>query len=196
MWNYKLALSGAVFIVGLVLAVVAGIESRYWGAAGCFAAGLASAFTILLYDGYVSTQFGIASVFAIALTFFSILETFTSSPLVNRQEGDAQTEFILQLLQLEGGSAHLNSKERKLVTEALKSCVTQGWRDGLDLTISAHKALYFGPALTLVDEANAAFQDGRPLRCLDYYRDLRRTQPSLFTRMERRHPWLLETKPN
>lgn len=181
------------FLAGIVLAFSAGFDGRYWGAAGCFAAGLALAFTILLYDGYVSLEFGIASVCAVALTLFSILETFTSSHLVNRQEGAAQAEFVSHLLRLEGGSAHLNATERKLVTEALRSCVTQGWRDGLDLTISAQKALYFGPALTLADEANAAFQDRRPLRCLDYYRELRRTQPTLFMRMERRHPWLLGT---
>lgn len=194
--KFQLVLGGTAFFTGLFLAVVAISEERYWGAAGCFAAGAALAITILLYDEGMSSNFWLASVCASALTLFSILDTFTSSHLVNPKEAEAQNDFVKELIQLEAGSARLNSRERRIVTAAFKTCVVQGYSDGMDMVVSAQKSIYFGPTLSLADGVNSALQSERPPRCLDYYRELRKTQPQLFMRMEKAHPWLLEANPS
>ncbi|MDD2056566.1 hypothetical protein N5D52_14930 [Pseudomonas sp. GD03860] len=194
--KFQLVFAAGAFFTGLVLAVLAILESRYWGAAGCLAAGLALAITILLFEDVMSPSFWLASTCTAALTLFSILDTFTSSHLVNLKEADAQNDFVTELMQLEAGSARLNSREKGIVTEALKTCVVQGYSDGMDMVVSAQKSIYFGPTLSLADGVNSALQIERPPRCLDYYRELRKTQPQLFMQMEKSHPWLLDSHPS
>lgn len=194
--RFRLILGGMAFFTGVVLAVFAFSESRYWGAAGYLAAGLALAITILLFEDVMSPSFWLASTCTAALTLFSILDTFTSSHLANLKEAEAQSDFVTELMQLEAGSARLNSRERRIVTAALKTCVVQGYSDGMDMVVSAQKSIYFGPTLSLADGVNSALQSERPPRCLDYYRELRKTQPQLFIQMEKSHPWLLEANPS
>lgn len=195
MWKIKLVLGGAALLTGIVLALIAFVDGRYWGGAGFVTAGIALATTIVLFEHWMSPAFWFAPVCAALLTSFSILDAFTSSHLVNLKEAEAQSDFLKSLIYLEAGTSPLTAREKQLANEAFKVCVMQGSQDQMELVVNAQKALSFGSALTLVDGANSALAGKQPVRCLDYYRELRKTQNQLFTEMEKKHPWLRETNP-
>lgn len=193
MWKIQLVSGAVAFLVGIVLAVIAIVDGRYWGGAGFLTAGIALAATIVLFEHWMSPGFWIAPVCAALLTIFSVIDAFTSSHLVNLKEAEAQRDFLKALIYLESGSSPLTARERKLANEAFKVCVIQGNLDQLELVVNSQKALYFGSALTLADGTNSVLNGEQPLRCLDYYRELRKNQPQLFIQMERLHPWLKQT---
>ncbi|MEF9671911.1 hypothetical protein QNM99_03650 [Pseudomonas sp. PCH446] len=152
--------------------------------------------TLVLWEFWTSPSFWLAPVCAAALTFFSVVDVFTSSHAVNFEEAEAQNDFLNVLIHLEAGSSPLSAREKMLAGEAFNVCALQENQDQQELVLGAQKALYFGPALTLADGVNSALAGERPVRCLDYYRELRKTQAQLFLRMEARYPWLLANPSN
>lgn len=195
-WRVQLILGAAVFLMGVVLAIIALVEGRYWGFLGFIAAAVALAVSVVSYGNWMSSGFWLAPVCASALTCFSVLDVFASSHLINTKEASAQRDFVMRLMELEIESVHLNSAERSLVAEAFKTCSVQVYKDAGEMAANGQKALYFGPALTLADGVRSVAQGEQPLRCLAYYRELRKTQPQLFKGMEKRHPWLLKADPS
>lgn len=192
MWRIRLAMGLAFFLTGLVLAVFAGLEGRFWGACGFLVAGVAGSATVILWESYIDPMFWLAPILGAALTIFSVLDVFTSSHAVNSKEIAAQDDFVSLLIHLEVNGSRMSARERALTAEAFKVCALQTNYDQLELVGNAQKAIYLGSTLTLVDGINSAMAGERPLRCLDYYRELRKTQAPLFARMEQRHSWLLE----
>ncbi|WDH55350.1 hypothetical protein PUP75_11340 [Pseudomonas chlororaphis] len=191
MLGFRLAVGGAALLAGLVLAVIAAIEGRFLGGAGSIAAGIALAVTVVFWEQCMSPGFWLAPVCATALTYFSIGDVLTSSHAVNSNEIEAQNDFLNLIINSQGGLSPISLREKKLVEAAFKACALQGIQDQQDLIVGAQKAIYFGSALTLADGVNSALTSEHPVRCLDYYRELRKTQPQLFVRFERNHPWLL-----
>jgi len=191
MLGFRLALGVVAFLAGLVLAVIAAFEGRFLGGAGFVAAGIALAVTVVFWELWMSPGYWIAPVCATALTFFSIGDVLTSSHAVNFNEIEAQNDFMSLIINLQGGLSPMNLREKRLVEAAFKVCVLQGIQDQQELVIGAQKAIYFGSAMTLVDGVNSALTSEHPSRCLDYYRELRKTKPQIFVNFERNHPWLL-----
>lgn len=192
MLGFRLASGVVALLAGLVLAVIAAIEGRFLGGAGFIAAGIALAATVVCWELWMSPGFWIAPVCATALTFFSIGDVLTSSHAVNFNEIEAQNDFLSLIINLQGGLlSPMSLHEKKLVEAAFKVCVMQGIQDQRELVIGAQKAIYFGSSLTLADGLNSALTSKHPARCLDYYRELRNTQPQIFVKFERNHPWLL-----
>lgn len=191
MLGFRLALGVAALLAGLLLAVIAVIEGRFLGGAGFIAAGIALAVTVVFWEKWMSPGFWVAPVCAAALTFLSIGDVLTSSHAVNFNEIEAQNDFLSLIINLHGGLSPMSLREKKLVEAAFKACALQGTQDQQELVIGAQKAIYFGSALTLADGVNSALTIEQPVRCLDYYRELKKTQPQLFVRFERNHPWLL-----
>lgn len=192
MWQIRLALGLAFFLIGLVLAVFAGVDGRLWGAGSFLVAGVAGAATVILWEAYTDPIFWLAPVLGAALTIFSLVDVFTSSHAINAKEIAAQDDFVNLLIHLESNRSPMTARERGLAAEAFKACTLQGSHDQLEFVGNAQKAIYLGSTLTLVDGIDSAMAGERPLRCLDYYRELRKTQAPLFARMELRHSWLLE----
>ncbi|MGE8149800.1 hypothetical protein ACQKP5_00925 [Pseudomonas vancouverensis] len=192
MWNFRLILGLVCFLTGVVLAALAGWDGRFWGAVGFFVAGIAVAITVIAWDFYSEPVFWFAPILGAVLTIVSVADVFTSSHAVNYKETEAQDDFLNALIELQVDGSPMTAREKKLVGEAFRVCALQGNQDQLELVFSAQKAIYFGPALTLVDGVNSEITEQHPVRCLDYYRELRKTRASLFTKMERRNSWLLE----
>ncbi|MEN5216352.1 hypothetical protein ABE484_10905 [Pseudomonas pudica] len=193
MWKIQLVSGAMALLAGIALAVIAIVDGRYWGGAGFFTAGIAFATAIVLFEHWLSPTFWFAPVCAALLTTFSVLDAFTSSHLMNLKEADAQRDFLKALINLEAGASPLSAQEKQVAIRAFKVCAIQGELDQLDLVVNSQKALYYGSGLTLADGVNSALDGDQPLRCLDYYRELRKTQPQLFIQIERMHPWLKET---
>jgi hypothetical protein len=107
------------------------------------------------------------------------------------KELDAQRDFMHGLIASIAYSDPLDSRESKLVNMALRACNSQPHVDQLDLVVNLQKALYFGPGLSLADGVNSELSVDTRVRCLDYYRELRKTRPEFFITLERDHPWLL-----
>ncbi|MDH2077204.1 hypothetical protein [Pseudomonas atacamensis] len=191
MLGVRLVIGGTALLAGLVLAAIAAFDGRFLGAAGFVAAGIALAVTVLFWEQWMNPGFWIASVCATALTFFSIGDVLTSSHAVNFNEIEAQNDFLSLIINLQGWSSPMSLREKKLVKAAFKVCALQGAQDQQELVIGAQKAIYFGSTVTLVDGVNSALITEHPVRCLDYYRELKKTQPQLFVKFERNHPWLL-----
>jgi len=192
MWRIRLAMGLAFFLTGLVLAVFAGLDGRFWWAYGFLVAGVSGSATVILWESYIDPMFWLAPILGAALTIFSVLDVFTSSHAVNSKEIAAQDDFVSLLIHLEVNGSRMSARERALTAEAFKVCALQTNYDQLELVGSAQKAIYLGSTLTLVDGINSAMAGEGPLRCLDYYRELRKTQAPPFARMEQRHSWLLE----
>ena len=192
MWNFRLTLGLVSFLTGVVLAALAGWDGRFWGAGGFFVAGIAVAITVIFWDAYSEPVFWFVPVLGAVLTLFSVIDVFTSSHAVNYKETEAQDDFLNVLIHLQGDTSPMSAREKKLVEEAFRVCALQGNQDQLELVFSAQKAIYLGPTLTLADGVNSALAGEQPVRCLDYYRELRKTRAPLFAKMEIRNSWLLK----
>ncbi|WAT31781.1 hypothetical protein [Pseudomonas sp. GXZC] len=192
MWRLRRAVGYIVFFVGLILAFYAGAEERYWAAAGFVAGGIACAATVVLWEAMGGSVSLLLSMFSLAVTIFSVLDVFSSSYALNQREIDAQRDFVEVLVHEQFEFSRLDGDNRQLVAKAFKACVLQSYADQQDFVVNAGKAVYFGPGLTLVDGLSSRLDGKHPVRCLDYYRELRKTQAHLFLRMEKHHPWLLE----
>ncbi|MGV6394020.1 hypothetical protein ACTUVN_003253 [Pseudomonas caspiana] len=188
----RLAVFAIASLAGLVLAVFAGIDGRYWGAACFLIAGIAWGLTLALYDiVYGEPGLLLIPLLALATTGFSIADVLSSSKAFNAKLAGAQADFVNILIHADGPYTSLSSSEKKLVVKASITCVVQDKVDVFDFAINAYKAVYFGPALTVVDGINSAMSGPQPVRCLDYYGELRKTKPELFTQFEKDHSWLL-----
>lgn len=179
-------------LAGLVLAIIAGFDGRYWGAACFLVAGVTWGLTLAIFDVvYNEPGLLIIPVLALATTGLSIADVFSSSNALNAKLVDAQTDLVKILMEADGPFTSLSGVEKKLVNKAFITCAIQDKVDALDLAVGAYKAVYFGPALTVADGINSAMSAPQPVRCLDYYRELRKTRPELFTQFEKDHSWLI-----
>lgn len=186
----RLVSGGTAFLIGVVLAFVFAIDGRWLAAAGFVAAGATWGLRFVLWD--VANAWPV-TLFATAVTLFSIFDVVFSSNAINLKEQDAQQEFTHMLLEVQFGPPRMSPTEKKLVSDAFTICALQTNHDQMEFVLNAQKAIYLGPALTLADGVNSVLDAKPSVRCLDYYRELRKTQPGLFVRLERHHPWLLNT---
>lgn len=193
MWRIQLVLAVLALLVGLVLAVSAVSEERYWGFAVFSTAGIALAATIIFIKDCMSPKFWFSSVCAALLILFSVFDVITSSHLF--KEAEAQRDFLRTLIELEIGPSNLTVQEKRFASQAFRVCAVQNELDQMGLVVNSYKALYFGSVLTLADGTNSLLTREQSFRCLDYYRELRKTQPQIFITLERLHPWLTQAGP-
>lgn len=127
------------------------------------------------------------------LLFFSIFSVFIETQGIQPNVQQAQLELFQTLTDMSAGLNYgpLNPKERELVDRAIMVCATQGEIDLYKMTVDLEKAQRFGPIMTLFDGLNSMTTTKAPMRCLDYYHELRKSKPSAFILFESQNPWVI-----
>lgn len=189
---WRLVVGVILFVVGVVLAAIAFHDARYWAAGGFIVAGIAAAASVIIASEWTDPSFVVPAIFAAVLTFFSVGDVFTSSHALNFDESKAQVALLNKFISLNLGPSELSDSERDLVKKGVEVCGLQNIRDTQQLAVDSQKAIRLGAGATLADGVNSQL-DGEPTqRCLDYYSELRKTQPALFCDLEQTYPWLLK----
>lgn len=192
--NIRLGVFVAASIVGICLGVSAAFSGHFWGAASFVVAGVACGITFACFEEVsANPSFWPLTVLAGAATIFSVYDVFLSSPATDMKEQAAAIDLVSLLLPLDMDSQglHLSTAERTLIHRGVVVCSMQQNTDVLDLTVNAQKAISYGPTATLIDGVDSALAQKKDIRCLDYYRELRKTQAGLFVFFEKQHPWVV-----
>lgn len=181
------------FVLGIMLAVMAGWSGNYWGASCFFFAGAGSGVVILLWeDATIEGRSGICLLLGAAAFGTGFMGVMTSSHVMNRDEAKAQQDLLDILTTAEIWSESLTDFEYALVRVGRVVCTLQQSNDMVAFVFDGAKSLYLTPGMTLIDGAMTAVQGASPKRCLDYYVELKKTQPDMFRRFERSHRWLVD----
>jgi hypothetical protein len=188
MYKLQLWLASIALLTGLVMAGIYLFAAHFLGAVVFFVAGILGAiFTLVGWSAFEATWYQFScGIF----TLFCIMASFQLSPAPQFDVQRAQFGLMSTLLNITNVSLRqpLDGRERALAEKAITVCGQQGNADFQDLTIDLEKALRFGPIMTLFDGMATLAQGDRPMRCLDYYRELRKTRPDLFRGFEKENP--------
>jgi len=193
MESWRLVVGFISLVIGVVLAGVAFHGEHYWAFAGFIVAGLAAAASVVFWEDWTEPRSYLPPLVSIVFTFLSVSDAFSTSHALNSEETKAQVAFLQKLIDLDNDPAELDDSERVLVKKAIGACSMQGAKDNVELINNAQKALRMGPGTTLIDGVDSQLDSEKPpQRCLDYYRELRKTKAKLFSSLEQTFPWLLK----
>ncbi len=188
MVNLRQIFAGICLLTGLILSGFYMWASHWWGAFGYLCAGFMG--SIFLLVGWEIIEEWWYKLMGGGLLIFSIFSVIFESPGIQPNVQQAQLELFQTLLEMNTRSNPLNSIERTLIERATIVCADQGIMDLNQLTGDLVKAQRFGPIMTLIDGLNSTATKKTSKNCLDYYQELRKSQPSSFILFESHNPWV------
>ncbi|TFY89077.1 hypothetical protein DYL59_12935 [Pseudomonas kairouanensis] len=189
MWTLRVVVAIVMFVIAVALAIAAAFAERYWSALAFIAAGLSISYAVLTWEGIGSNPSAWATLFSSVLTVASLFDVLTSSHAFNQDEANAQADFNVLMISRVDLTAY-TEVEKKLIEDARVACTAQPGIDYRAFGTESQKAIHFGPGLTTLDGIASSLAHKQPSRCLDFYRELRKTQGPLFKQLEEDHPWL------
>lgn len=158
---------------------------HYWGALGYLLAGVMAALFIVIGINVIREwwwELGLGIAILIGM-----LSAFSEAPSFNVQS--AQTELLEKFIEMDTNPSawQLNAEERKLVSKGLWICNLQGLADISELASNLFKAEKYGPIMTLLDGL-ASSKDKPEKKCLDYYKEIKKTKPEAFALFDKHFP--------
>ncbi len=179
------------FLAGTILSVVYCWKGHWLGGIGyCWTGMLAFILVLFGYSVIEEWWYQLASGL---LLLFSIFAVTQESPAINIDLTKAQNDLLLITVEFASQShVGFDQREIELIDSARIVCALQPIADNKQLAADLMKAQKLGPITSLLDGIWSNSSDKKqPKRCLDYYVELRKTKPSLFTTFGQNNPWVL-----